>query len=144
MSALTSRQAARERLLRHVQMEVDRLLPADESVPLKGTTFLDFENIAEQASNDLYTVFLEECVALSGAAQARPTVGRCPYCSSPRIREIGEAQAAEVRTPRGVVVMSEQTFRCRDCSRSFSPSASGLVDGGGGGVESQGDGEGGA
>ena len=144
MSALTSRQAARERLLRHLQMEVDRLLPADQSIPLRGSTFLDFENLAERASNDLYTVILEECVALSGQAQTRPTVGRCPYCSSPRIREIGQAEAAEVRTPRGVVVMSEQTFRCRDCSRSFSPSASRPVDARGGGVESQGSGEGGS
>jgi hypothetical protein len=130
MAALTSRQAARERLARLIQAEVDRHIPADESVPLKGSTFLDFENVAEQASNDFYTALLEECVALSGQADISPMIGRCPHCSSPRVRQIGEPKSSEVRTPRGLVVMSEQTFRCRDCSRSFSPSASGFGDAG--------------
>jgi len=144
MSALRSRQAARERLLRHLQAEVDRQIPADESIPLKGSTFLDFENMAEGASNDFYTALLEERLALSGQTEARPAVGRCPYCSSPRVRQVGQAKPSEVRTPRGVVVMGEQTFRCRDCSRSFSPSASGPGDAAGGELESQGGREGGA
>lgn len=144
MAALASRQAARERLLRHLQAEVDRQIPADASIPLKGSTFLDFENQAEQASNDFYAALLEERVALSGRAASRPEMGRCPHCSSPRVRQIAEPKKLEVRTPRGVVVMQEQTFRCRDCSRSFSPSASGLGDAGGSRLESQGGGEGGA
>lgn len=131
MSALTTRQAARERLLRHLQAEVDRRIPADESIPIKGSTFLDFENMAEKVSNDFYAVLLEECVALSGQARRVPTLGRCPHCSSPRVRQIEQAKPSEVRTPRGVVVLSEQTFRCRDCSRSFSPSASRSGDAGG-------------
>lgn len=131
MSALTTRQAARERLLGHLQAEVDRRIPADESIPIKGSTFLDFENMAEKASNDFYTVLLEEYVALCEQAECVPTMGRCPYCSSPRVRQVEPSKPKEVRTPRGVVVLSEQTFRCRDCSRSFSPSASGSGDGGG-------------
>ena len=144
MSAITSRQAARERLFQLLQAEVDRQIPADESIPLKGSTFLDWENLAERAGNDFYTAILEERLALSEQAVARPTVGRCPYCSSPRIREVEGAKQAEVRTPRGMLVMSQQTFRCRDCSRSFSPSASGLGDAAGGELKSQGGGEGGA
>jgi len=144
MSALTSRQAARERLLRHLQAEVDRQIPADESIPLKGYTFLDFENLAERASNDFYTVLLEERLALSGAAECRPEAGRCPYGFSPRVRQIREAEPGEIRTPRGAVVLNEQTFGCRDCSRSFSPSASRFRHTGGGGFESQGYGESGA
>jgi DNA-directed RNA polymerase subunit RPC12/RpoP len=74
------------------------------------------------ASNDLYVTILEERAAL--AQGSGPVVVRCPYCSSPRLREVGEAKPKEVRTPRGVVVMRQQTLRCRDCSRSFSPAAS--------------------
>ena len=119
MATITTRQAARERIFRQLQAEVDRLLPADETVPLKGSTFMEWENQAERASNDLYVTILEERAAL--AQGARPMIGRCPHCSSPRVREVGESKQKEVRTPRGVVVMSQGTLRCRDCSRSFSP-----------------------
>ena len=138
MSALTTRQAARERLLRHLQAEVDRRIPADESIPIKGTTFLDFENLAEEASNGFYAALLEECLALSGQADIAPAAARCPYCSSPRLRQIGGGKPSEVRTPRGVVVINEQTFRCRNCSRSFSPSASTTGDAGASRSEPQG------
>src|ERR1022692_1319994 len=88
MSTVTSRQAARERILKQVQAEVDRLLPADPTIPLQGRTFLDFENVAERVSNDLYVTIVEERVMLTGLD--RPTVGRCPHCSSPRLRKGGE------------------------------------------------------
>ena len=142
MSTMTSRQAARERILKQIQGEVDRLLPADESVPLQGRTFLDFENVAERVSNDLYVTIVEERVALSGLD--RPTVRRCPHCSSPRLRQAQKAGGKEVRTPRGVATIEEPTLRCRDCGRSFSPGAAGVVDAGGGGSQSQGGREGGA
>jgi len=143
MSAVTSRQAARERILGQIQAEVDRLLPADESIPLKGRTFLDFENVAEKVSNDLYVTIVEERVALAGLD--RPTVGRCPHCSSPRLRKVEEVgRPKEIRTPRGVAIVEEPKLRCRDCGRTFSPSAAGVVDARGGGPLAQGGGEGGA
>jgi transposase len=142
MSALTSRQAARERILRQVQAEVDRLLPADPSIPLQGRTFLDFENVAERVSNDLYVTIVEERVMLAGLD--RPTVGRCPHCSSPRLRKVGEVRKKEIRTPRGVATVQEPSLRCRDCGRTFSPSAAGVGDAGGSGLVAQGGGEGGA
>jgi DNA-directed RNA polymerase subunit RPC12/RpoP len=142
MSAVTSRQAARERILRQIQAEVDRLLPADPKAPLQGRTFLDFENVAERVSNDLYVTILEERVMLAGLD--RPTVGRCPHCSSPRLRKVAEAGRKEIRTPRGVASIEEPTLRCRDCGRSFSPGAAGVVDAGGSGFVAQGGGEGGA
>jgi transposase len=142
MSAVTSRQAARERILKQIQAEVDRLLPADPNIPLQGRTFLDFENVAERVSNDLYVTIVEERVMLSGLD--RPTVDRCPHCSSPRWRKVGEIRKKEVRTPRGVATVEEPTLRCRDCGRTFSPGAAGVVDAGGSGPFAQGGGEGGA
>jgi len=142
MSAITSRQAARERIFKQIQAEVDRLLPADPKVPLQGRTFLDFENVAEQVSNDLYVTIVEERVMLAGLD--RPTVARCPHCSSPRLRKVGEVRKREVRTPRGVATIEEPTLRCRDCGRTFSPGAAGVVDTGGSGFVAQSGGEGGA
>jgi len=141
MSGPISRQAARERILQQIQMEVDRLLPADESIPLQGRTFLDFENVAERVSNDLYVTIVEERVILAGLD--RPTVGRCPHCSSPRLREVGEVRQKEIRTPRGAATVEEPTLRCRDCGRSFSPSAAGVGDANRSGSITQGGGEGG-
>jgi len=142
MSSVTSRHAARERILKQIQAEVDRLLPADPNIPLQGRTFLDFENVAERVSNDLYVTIVEERVMLSGLD--RPTVDRCPHCSSPRLRKGGEIRKKEVRTPRGVATVQEPTLRCRDCGRTFSPCAAGVVDAGGSGPLAQGGGEGGA
>jgi hypothetical protein len=142
MSEMTARQAARERILRQIQAEVDRLLPADANIPLQGRTFLDFENVAERVSNDLYVTIVEERVMLAG--MERPTVGRCPHCSSPRLRKVGEVRKKEIRTPRGAATVEEPTLRCRDCGRTFSPGACGIGDAGGGGPVAQGGGEGGA
>ena len=142
MSELTTRQAARERIFKQIQAEVDRLLPADGNVPLQGRTFLDFENVAERVSNDLYVTILEERVMLAGLE--RPTVARCPHCSSPRLRKVGEVRKKEVRTPRGLATVEESSLRCRDCGRTFSPSAAGVVDAGGSGPLAQGGGEGGS
>jgi DNA-directed RNA polymerase subunit RPC12/RpoP len=142
MSELNSRQAARERILKQIQAEVDRLLPADPTVPLQGRTFLDFENVAEKVSNDLYVTIVEERVMLAG--QEKPTVARCPHCSSPRLRKVGEVRQKEIRTPRGVAAVEECSLRCRDCGRTFSPGAAGVVDADRGGALAQGGGEGGA
>lgn len=142
MSDQTSRQAARERIFKQIQAEVDRLLPVDPTVPLQGRTFLDFENVAERVSNDLYVTILEERVMLAG--EEKPTVVRCPCCSSPRLREVGKAHGKEIRTPRGVAVVEERSLRCRDCGRTFSPGAAGVVDADGSGPVAQGGGEGGA
>ena len=142
MSAMTARQAARERIFKQIQLEVDRLLPADPKVALQGRTFLDFENVAERVSNDLYVTIVEERVMLAG--MDRPTVGRFPHCSSPRLRKVGEVRRKEIRTPRGAAMVEEASLRCRDCGRTFSPGAAGVVDAAGGGSVAQGGGEGGA
>ena len=101
MPALKTRRAARERLLRPLQVEVGRRIPADESIPIKGSTFLDFQNMAVKACNEFYTVLPEKCVALSGQAQSVSSPGRCRHCSSPRVRQIDPGKPTKVRTPGG-------------------------------------------
>ncbi len=44
MSASRTRQKARARILSAFAAQLDRLIPDDESVPLKGATFADFED----------------------------------------------------------------------------------------------------
>jgi len=41
MPALTSRQEARERVRKLFEQSLDRMIPADENVPLRGQTFRD-------------------------------------------------------------------------------------------------------
>ena len=48
MPAFSSRQEVREQLLHLFSSALDRAIPADESVPLKGETFRDFEDEAEK------------------------------------------------------------------------------------------------
>ena len=47
MPARSTRQEARARILAAFSTQLDRLIPEDESVPLKGATFADFENQVE-------------------------------------------------------------------------------------------------
>jgi hypothetical protein len=47
MPARTTRQAARERMQAVLGAALDRLIPPDEAVPLKGALFVDFEDQVE-------------------------------------------------------------------------------------------------
>jgi hypothetical protein len=44
MSARTTRVEARERIIKSFMDSLDRIIPPDESVPLRGQTFLDWEH----------------------------------------------------------------------------------------------------
>ena len=55
MPALTTRQEARERLLKTALSAIDRLVPSDESIPLRGATFADFENQSYEAGDAFLT-----------------------------------------------------------------------------------------
>ena len=146
MAALTDRKAARARMLAVFHAALDRVIPADESVPLRGGTFLEWEQQADELERELLPTFLEERAALEDQARVEQA-GRCPHCGSDRVYlEKQRVHPVERRTPHGVVVLAEQSCRCRSCDRSFSPSGPsvGLTDGGrsvaGGGAS---DGEGG-
>lgn len=137
MAALTDRQKARERLDQVFQSILDKMVPADEAVPLPGGgKFVEWEDLADEVDRTLVPVFLEERAALEASAHA-DCGGRCPYCQSDRVYLIKEARKTEVRTAHGVVVLTKQSCRCRQCGRSFSPSRAGLGPAHRGGVVAQ-------
>lgn len=62
---------------------LDRIVPADGSVPLRGKAFLDWERQADEMRRALLPTLLQERAALDDAAQvvaAQPS--RCPRCGS--------------------------------------------------------------
>ena len=83
MSALTTRQDARKRLQKAFEGALDQLIPLDESVPLKGTRFADFEDQVEALGREVLPVALEERAALEGHAEVSHP-GCCPRCGSTR------------------------------------------------------------
>jgi predicted Zn-ribbon and HTH transcriptional regulator len=102
---------------------LDRLIPADEEVPLKGATFADFEDQVETLARTALPVVLEERAALEQNAQVE-SAGRCPHCGSDRVYLEQQVTQPEVLSLHGPVVLSKQHARCRSCGGSFSPSGS--------------------
>ena len=144
MSALTDRQKARERLSGVFQSILDKMIPADEAVPLAGRKFVEWEDQGDELARTMVPLFLEERAALDAAAQADGG-GRCPHCGSTRIYLMKkQAGQVEVLTPYGPMVLKMQRSRCRACDRSFSPSGAGLGDADGSGAVTQGGGPGGS
>lgn len=125
MAALTDRQSARERIRAAFQEQLDRLIPADPTQPLRGGLFIEWELQADELANTLASTFVEERAALSDEAQQNKG-GRCPHCGSDRVYLIPGLHKTEVLTPHGVIVLNKQRCRCRSCGRAFSPSGAGL------------------
>jgi hypothetical protein len=123
MAARTTRQEARARILGAFQAQLDRLIPEDESVPLKGATFADFEDQAESLAQAALPVVMEERAALEPNA-AVEAAGRCPHCGSDRVYLEKQETQPEMRSRYGPVVIPKQHARCRSCDGSFSPSGS--------------------
>ena len=123
MPARSTRSEARARILAAFQAELDRMIPADEGVPLKGATFADFEDQMEELARSALPVVLEERAALEANAEV-VTAGRCPHCGSDRVYLEKQTTAPEVLSPHGPVVLHKQHARCRACDGSFSPSGS--------------------
>jgi hypothetical protein len=121
MAALTDRQQARARLVEVFQEALDRVIPADEAVPLKGRTFREWEDQADEFDRAVTAALLEERAALEANARVE-TGGRCPRCSSTRLYLIAGQRKREVQTPHGVVALEQQSVRCRSCGTTFSPS----------------------
>ena len=143
MAALTDRQKSRERLSQVFQSILDKMIPADEAVPLAGSKFVDWEDLGDEVDRTLVPIFLEERAALAASAQA-DCGGVCPCCGSQRVYLIKHAGKVEVLTPHGVVVLNKQRCRCRSCDRSFSPSRARLGDADRGESVAQGGGAGGS
>jgi hypothetical protein len=121
MTARMHREQARQRLDDIYASLRDRLIPVDESVPLQGAIFREWEDQAELIERELCTAFLEERTGLEALSQGSDR-GRCPECGSDRIYVIPKVSKVEVLTPHGPVVLEKRRCRCRSCGRSFSPS----------------------
>jgi len=122
MSSRTTRAAARSRVLKVLTGAVDRIIPADESIPLKGGRFVDFEDQVEELVRTVVPVMLEERTALQAGVRGE-ALGRCPHCGSDRLYLKRESTQGEIISPHGPVVLAKQHVRCRACKGSFSPSA---------------------
>jgi hypothetical protein len=125
MPALTTRKAARERLLKMAQAAIDRLVPADEAQALRGSVFADFENQSYAVGNDVLTAMMEERAKLESNARVE-RAGRCPYCASQRTYLEAQSTRIERLSPSGPVLLEEQHARCRACNGSFSPASQSL------------------
>ncbi len=120
MAALTSRKDSRQRLLKLFQQSLDRIIPEEESAPLRGQTFRDFEDQAEELRRTILPALLEERAGLEPTARVEAG-GPCPFCGSERVSLGTEVEQREVTSPHGAVVLTHQRARCRSCGRSFSP-----------------------
>jgi hypothetical protein len=127
MAARTTRREARERVIKSFMDSLDRIIPVDETVPLRGRTFLDWERQADVMRKAVLPTLLQERAALDETAVVDASgCGNCPRCGSDRIYldHGGEEAQKEVISPHGPVVLGKQQCRCRACGRSFSPSGS--------------------
>ena len=123
MPARTTRREARARILATFEAQLDRMIPEDEDVPLKGATFSDFEDQVEALARAALPVAIEERAALASNAEVE-TAGRCPHCGSDHVYLKKESTQPEIHSPHGPVVLFKQHARCRSCGGSFSPSGS--------------------
>ena len=109
MPALRTREEARERMTRMFEQLRDRLIPLDESKPLKGSKFRDWEEQADEIERTLTTAFMEERAGLEDNAQVA-AAGRCPHCGSERVYLEKRNVKQERQTPHGAVVLEEQAL----------------------------------
>ena len=125
MAARTTRGEARSRIIKSFFDSLDKIIPPDESVPLRGQTFLDWEQQADALRKAVLPTVLQERAALDpGAQREAGDYGQCPRCGSHRIYldRPDETPQKEIISPHGPVVILRQSCRCRECGRSFSPS----------------------
>lgn len=120
MAARTTREEARARILAAFAAQLDRVIPPDAGVALKGATFADFEDQVETLARAVLPVALEQRSALSDSAQVT-RAGRCPHCGSDGVYLERERTQPEVLSRHGRVVVPKQHARCRACGGSFSP-----------------------
>jgi hypothetical protein len=121
MPARTTRKEAGERLLKTMLDALDRIIPEDESKPLKGTTFGSWEDQTDEFKRAVIPTLLEERAALQANAQVQQA-GCCPFCGSDSVYLEKQTTRPEVLCPDGPALIEKQQGRCRSCGGSFSPS----------------------
>src|SRR5579872_66698 len=112
MPSLTSREDARARLQSLFQQALDRFIPSNEQVALRGKTFAEFEEQTYRHGNEVLAAMMEERAKLDEEAVVT-TAGRCPYCESDRTYLCADVQHKEIRSPSGGVSVQVQQVRCR-------------------------------
>lgn len=126
MAARTTREEARARIRAAFEKALDQVIPPDEAIPLRGRTFLEWEDQADGFDQAVTGTLLEQRAALEDTASVEAgALGCCRHCGSPRLylqRAQGKDQT--VRTVHGQVALGQQSVRCRACGKSFSPSGS--------------------
>lgn len=120
MPARTTRKDARDRIVKTFLESLNRIIPEDESRPMKGSVFADWENQADELRRAVIPTLLEERAALETNAQV-VTGGHCPLCGSDSVYLEKQTTSPEVMSPDGPVVIEKQHCRCRTCGGSFSP-----------------------
>lgn len=124
MAARTTREAARARIRSVFEKALEQIIPSDDSIPLRGRTFIEWEDQADAFDQAVTTTLLEERSALEDSALVDPNaLDRCPHCGSDRLYlQQPSPKNKVIRSPHGEVVLGHQSVRCRACGRSFSPS----------------------
>src|SRR6266536_1274430 len=117
----STREEARQRIIQSFMASLDRVIPPDEKVPLKGRTFADWERQASQLKRAVIPTLLEERAGLEDNAVV-DVGGVCPHCGSDRVYLEKQTTQTELHSPDGPVVIGKQHCRCRCCDGSFSPS----------------------
>ena len=100
MPARRTRHEARQRIIKVLEAELDRMIPPDESAPLKGRKFLDWENQVARMRQTLLPVVLEERAALERNALVEDG-GHCPFCTSDAVYLEKQQTQPEVISPDG-------------------------------------------
>jgi hypothetical protein len=118
-----TRQQARERVRQAFEASLDEMIPLDQTKPLKGRRFGDWEDQLEGMIRKISPIVLEGRQALEENARMEQA-GRCPHCSSERTYLESQEVLQKRHGPHGVSNVLAQQARCRGCNGSFSPSAS--------------------
>jgi len=121
MGSRMTRQQVRAQALQAFQASLDEMVPVDETKPLKGRRFGDWEDQLEGLIRKVSPVLLEGRQALEDNAQVDDG-GRCPHCLSGNTYLEKQATRQKRHGPHGASEVVAQQARCRDCGGSFSPS----------------------
>jgi hypothetical protein len=134
MAARMTREQARELARKQFEASLEKMIPADESKPLRGGRFGEWEDQLETVIQEVSPVLLEGRAAVEENAQVE-RAGRCPHCASQNTYLEKQTLVQKRHGPHGSTEVPVQQARCRDCDGSFSPSAAGLGSCGGSAAE---------
>jgi hypothetical protein len=107
-----TRQEAWEHVFQTVQGWVDRMIPEDQSQPVRDGLFWAWEEMADAFDREATAALLEAWAGLSGQGQ-RAHPGACPACGCLRTRWLDADQQQERPSRPAVVVVPRQVGGAR-------------------------------